>query len=160
MTTQWTDVVQALSSAAALVVAIVGFFVLRHQIKQVERGIRGETHSGLYQHNFEVMKFIGENAKVRPYFYDGTELAKGSEDYNLVMTAAGIMASLFEHVALQRPNLPKNVWESWVRHIKSMYAKSPALRQYYSEHRCWYSTDMLMLLKDMDLRSACNKTSA
>ena len=160
MTPRWTDIVQALTSTAALVVAIVGFFVLRHQIKQVERGIRGETHSGLYQHNFEVMKFIAEKGVVRPYFYDGKELEKDAADYDLVMTIAGIMASLFEHVALQRPNLPTDVWESWVRHIKSMYAKSPALRQYYSEHRCWYSTDMLMLLKDVDVRSTCNKTSA
>jgi len=159
MTPQWTDVVQALSSAAAFLLAVIGFLVLRHQIKQVERGIRGETHSGLYQHNFEVMKFIAEKNEVRPYFYDEKTLTGADPNYNLVMTMAGIMASLFEHVALQRPNLPNDVWESWVRHIKSMYAKSPVLRQYYSEHRCWYSTDMLVLLKDMDLRSACNEAS-
>jgi hypothetical protein len=160
MTPHWADMVQAASSVLALVAAIAGFLSLRHQIKQVERGIRGETHSGLYQHNFEVMRFIGENAPVRPYFYDGKELGKGDANYDLIMTAAGIMASLFEHVALQRPNLPDDVWESWVRHIKSMYAMSPALRQYFSEHRCWYSADMLMLLKDADAGSACNKASA
>ena len=160
MTPKWTDVLQALSSAAALLVALVGFLVLRHQIKLVERGIRGETHGGLYQHNFEVMKFIGENSEVRPYFYDGKELNKGQADYPLVMTAAGIIAALFEHVALQRPNLPDDVWECWVRHIESTYAKSSALRQYYSEHRTWYSENVLVLLKDPDLRSTCNETSA
>jgi len=147
MTPKWTDVLQALSSAAALVMAVVGFLVLRHQIKLVERSVRGETHSGLYQHNFEVMKFIGENPKVRSYFYDGTELNKGDADYALIMTAAGIIAALFEHVALQRPNLPDDVWESWVSNIQTTYAKSPALQEYYSEHRSWYSKDVLMLLE-------------
>ena len=160
MNPKWTDVLQALSSAVSLVVAVVGFLILRHQIKIVETGIRGETHGGLYQHNFEVMKFIGEHPVVRPYFYDETELNKEDPDYAIIMTTAGIISALFEHVALQRPNLPNEVWESWVRYIKRTYARSPAIRQYYSEHRDWYSKDVLNLLEGVDTQSACNKTSA
>lgn len=146
MAPTWTDIVQAVSSGCAVFVALVGFLVIRRQITQVERGIRGETHVGLYQHNFEVMKFVAEHPKLRPYFYDGAELKNEDPEYPLIITTAGMFAALFEHVALQKDNLPLHVWNSWVEDIKDKYERSPALRQYYQEHPEWYSSEMLALI--------------
>lgn len=142
---QWTDVVQAIAAIGSLLIAVVGFLILIFQIKQLERAIRGDTQSGLYAHTFEIMKFIADSPQIRPYFYDGKELRAGDESYDLVMTATEIVADFFEHVVLQKANLPDEVWQKWCLQIQKTYSNSPALQEYYAKNKLAYSMDVVSL---------------
>lgn len=142
---QWTDVVQAIAALGALFIAAIGFVVLIFQIKQLERAIRGDTQSGLYAQTLEIMKFIADNPELRPYFYDGKELQAGDESYNLVLTATEIVADFFEHVVLQKANLPDEVWQKWCFQIQKTYSNSPVLQEYYTTNKLAYSVDVVSL---------------
>lgn len=150
MTPTWADKTQAIAAVIACFIAIIGFIFLYWQISQVERAISGDTNASLFEQNFEMMKLFVEKPCVRPYFYDGKPLAKGDSNKDLVLAAAGIMASFFEHVALQKGNLSKDAWDGWVMHIKDMCKTSPALVNYYKEHTKWYSNKILSLICDCE----------
>jgi hypothetical protein len=142
----WTEVVQALGSAAALLVAIFGFGLLIHQIRQLERAIRGDTHAQLYEKAFQIMTLLAAHPDLRPYFYGNKVLRGKDPKQNEVMCAAEIVANFMEFVALQRQNLPKSVWERWATYIKDRYHTSKVLRDYFVVNRNWYADEILGLL--------------
>jgi hypothetical protein len=141
----WTDVVQAIAAIGSVLIAVVGFGILIFQIKQLERAIRGDTQSGLYTQTLEIMKFIADNPEIRPYFYEGKELRPEDTSYNLILTATEIVADFFEHVVLQKANLPDEVWQKWCFQIQKTYSNSPVLQEYYATNRLAYSVDVVSL---------------
>jgi hypothetical protein len=148
MAPRWTDVLQAIGAIGSLAIAIIGFGILIYQIRQLERAIRGDTQSGLYVQTFEIMKFIADNPEIRPYFYDGKELRPEDESYNLIMTATEIVADFFEHVVLQKANLPSEVWQKWCFQIQKTYSNSPTLQEYYTTNKLAYSVDVVTLCEE------------
>jgi len=145
MTPHWTDVLPAIGAVGSLLIAVIGFGILIYQIKQLERAIRGDTQSGLYDQTFEIMRFIADNPQIRPYFYEGKELRPGDESYDLIMTATEMVADFFEHVVLQKVNLPSEVWQKWCFQIQKTYSNSPTLREYYTTNKLAYSVNVIAL---------------
>jgi hypothetical protein len=156
MEPKWTDVLQAISALGSLVVAVVGFGILIYQIKQLERAIRSNTQSELYSQGFEILKFLGENPEIRPYFYEGKELDVGDKSGDLVLSATEIVADFFEHVVLQKRNLPEAVWQKWAVQIQKTYSDCPTLRQYYASNKSLYCEDIVRLCEE----SASNEKDA
>jgi hypothetical protein len=145
MTPQWTDVLQGIGAIGSVLIAVIGFGILIYQIKQLERAIRGDTQSGLYTQSFEILRFLADNPEIRPYLYEGKVLKMDDASYNLVMSATEIVADFFEHVVLQKPNLPANVWEKWAIQIVNTYSNSPTLQQHYASNKAAYCEDLLTL---------------
>lgn len=145
---KWTDILQAIGAAGSLVVAVVGFAILIYQIKQLERAIRTTTQSELYSQGFEILKFLGENAQIRPYFYEGKKLNANDEVRNLVLGATEIVADFFEHVALQRRNLPSAVWQKWAIQMQNTYLNCPSLQEHFSVNKNVYCEDIVRLCEE------------
>ena len=61
------------------------------------------------------------------------------------MSATEIVADFFEHVVLQKPNLPADVWDKWAIQIVNTYSNSPTLQQYYASNKVAYCEDLLTL---------------
>ncbi|MDT4952998.1 MAG: hypothetical protein QOJ02_1136 [Acidobacteriota bacterium] len=61
-------VVYVILTLAYVIVTLVGFLLLRRQIKQVDLSTRGETHGYLYNHQHSITRFFIDNPNLRPFF--------------------------------------------------------------------------------------------
>lgn len=145
----WTDVLQARAAVATLIVAAVGFFILFKQVRQLERAIRGDTHTGLYAHSFELMKLAVDKPDIWSYFHGNKELSLDDPNYQEVVIITEMTADFFEQVALQRNNLPGEVWEKWRNYLQSTYKTSPCLRAHFAHNHAWYSHKVISLFEKL-----------
>lgn len=150
MTPMWTDVALAVGSIGTFAVAVIGFPVLILQLRQIERATRGNTHSSLFAQSFETMKLIFGNPEFSPYIYADKELPQDDPHFFALKALVEIIADFLEHVALQKANLPKEVWMHWKEYIISMHRSCPLLREHFRQHADWYSESILMLFSDID----------
>jgi len=149
MVPMWTDVAQAMGAIGALLVAIIGFFILIIQIRQLERAIRSDTHSSLYSQCFDTTKLFYLNAKFLPYVYENKDLSKDDPSFYELSVLVEIIADFFEHIALQKTNLPDEVWNHWNNYIRSIYKSCPLLREHFRKRAEWYSEAILGLFKNI-----------
>jgi len=146
MTAEWAQTAQGIGAIGGLVITIVGFYLVYHQIRQIERSIRSDTYSKIFAQAFEVAKILAERPALRPYFYDNVDPTLGSSNICELNAIAEIVADLLEHITYQHNNLPPESWVKWVNFIQSMYRTSPVLRSYLERNRSWYLQEFLDLL--------------
>jgi hypothetical protein len=143
----WTDQAQAISSMAGVLVAIAGFLFVSYQIRQISRASRASAHAAIFAHSLELTHLMLDNPEVRPYLCDGKDLLKGDPLYSDVVLACEMFADFYEHVFLQRENLPKQSRTCWDKAITSRYQKNSALRKYIEEHESVYAPDFIASIK-------------
>lgn len=153
MNPSWTDVVQAICSLGALIVAVVGFVALIFQVRQLERAIRGDTHSKLYEQGLATVQLVFEAPNLWPYVYEGKETAPGDPDYFQLCALVEIIADFHEHIALQKPNLPPAVWQRWRDYLRETTRTCPTLRDHYRRRAPWYLQEILGLVSEGDART-------
>jgi hypothetical protein len=148
----WTDKVQAIAiivyvvlTFAYVIVTLIGFLLLRRQIRQVDLSTRGETYGELYSQQHSITTFFIENLQLRPYFYDNREI-ETEANYLQIMAVAEMVADFLEHIYLQLPNLPADVREGWAAYMERIYSNSPALRIHFDANGSWYSEELLEML--------------
>lgn len=163
-TVKWTDVgvfiVMIVGMLLQLGVSAVGFGLIwfqvglfRVQIEQLNRGIRGETHSRLYDHYLKVTERLAEQSKLRPYFYNpDKELKEDDAGYadlrEEIDMMCEIIAGLLEHAAVQEENLPKDSWEAcWKAYTIERFAKSVELRKFFRDNYEWYAESFRRVVK-------------
>ncbi|MGH9719954.1 MAG: hypothetical protein ACRD8O_07060 [Bryobacteraceae bacterium] len=131
---QW----QTLISGVELAVTVFGFSFVVYQIRQTNKAIRSTTHSALYAQLHDVSKIFLENHGLRTYFYEGTPIDPSHEHYLRALVIAEALADFFEHVHLQRENLPQAIWPYWVNYMNGMKNTSPLLKSYLDSKGQWY----------------------
>ena len=142
---KWTDVVIAIAVSLQLLISVVGFWLIWLQVKQLNRGIRGETHSRLYDHYLKVTERLAVESKLRPYFYDPKkELKEDDAGYadlrEEIDMMCEIISGLLEHAAVQKENLPKDSWVAcWQAYTYERFEKSVELRKFFRDNRKWYA---------------------
>jgi len=127
---------------AGVVVTVAGFFFVYYQIKQINRAGRASTHASIFSHSLELTRLMLDHPEVRPYLYDGKDIAEGDPAYNQVMLACEMLADFYEHVSLQRENLPKQSLDCWDKAMARRYLKNPVLEKYVEENGDVYARDL------------------
>lgn len=144
----WIEIGQVL-------VAAVGLFFIYRQLREVHedveaqgRNIQAQTLGHIYDHYFKVCHLFVARPYLRPYFYDAQSLAAFDHTVEAqlrrseVKAVCELITGLLEHAAIQRPNIPPQSWEDcWLPFLKEMYRKSPALEEFYWNHRHFYAAD-------------------
>lgn len=130
---------------AYVIVTMVGFLLLRHQIKQVDLSARAETHGYLYTHQHSITRFFIDNPALRPLFYDNKEATAQGDPTN-IRAVTEMIADFCEHIYLQLPNLPADVGIGWRCYLQGLYGSSPSLRSHLKVNGAWYSEDFISLL--------------
>ncbi len=143
----WADKTQAISSAAAVLIALIGFFFIYKQINQINQSGRASAHAAIFSHSLELTRLMLENPEVRPYLSDGKELHKEDPLYDKVILACEMFGDFYEHVSLQRENLPEQSRACWDKAIAYRYHNNPALKNYIDSHRVVYSSDLFGSIK-------------
>ena len=140
----WTATqIQTASSVAGVLVAIVGFGLVSYQIKQIGRAGRAAAHAAIFSHSLEVTQLLLDNHEVRPYLYDGKELSSEDPNYSKALFACELLCDFYEHVSLQKENLPSQSVECWDKAIATRYRGNPFLQSYLDAHQHLYAQDLL-----------------
>jgi hypothetical protein len=137
-----TDQVQAASSVAGVVVAIAGFVFIAYQIRQIGQAGRAGAHASIFSHYLEVTRLMLDNPEIRPYLYDGKKLSPDDPNYAKVLFACEVFGDFYEHVSLQRENLPHQSLECWDKAIADRYRRNPTLRTYLDARRHLYAPEL------------------
>lgn len=147
------------------VVGVIGlpllYFQMRSFFVQVKAqgreldAIRQQVLSGtlgyLYQQQNAIHMFFITNSDLRPYFY---ERVGAPADNTEVASTCEMILDFFEHIFLQRANLPSDVWEGWKSYMMDMYNNSPALSHFLNDHRNHYGEDLVRELAFAGPRSS------
>jgi hypothetical protein len=145
----WTDVTQAIASAASVVVGLIGFLLVVYQIRQLQRSIYGSTFESLYSQENNILHVFIDKPHLRPYFYDNKAVDPSDGNYNQVMAIAELCTDFFEHLSLAQENLPPETRFRWNRCIVDFYNSSPALRLHIQTYRDWYCDELLNLVSSI-----------
>jgi hypothetical protein len=138
----WADQVQAISAAVGVVVTFFGFVFVYRQIRQVSQASRANAHAAIFSHSLEITRVMLGNPKVKPYLSDKKDLPEGDPLYDEVVLVCEMFGDFYEHVSLQRENLPEQSRACWDKAIAFRYEHSPALRVYLADHRAAYASDL------------------
>jgi hypothetical protein len=133
----WTDQVQAISSIAGVVIAVAGILFVSYQIRQISQSSRASAHSAIFSHYLEMTRLVLDNPEVRPYLYEGEPLPNGVDDSrrSKVLVACEALCDFYEHVSLQRENLPKQSLTCWDKAIAERYEGNPVVKDYLETRR-------------------------
>jgi hypothetical protein len=142
----WTDLVQAISAALTVVIAIGGFAFVHHQIRQVERQMRGETHGKIFNHYSEITKTLQGEPSLRPYFYEKAASDADDPNYSRVQLLAEMFVDFFEHLAVQIENLPARSVDCWEKTAYWRYDMSPAIQAYLEKNKQLYPSTIYEMI--------------
>lgn len=101
ITAKWTEIVQALFS----IFSLVGVIFIIIQIDQVERAIKGETYSKIYDQEFALFQNLLNDSTYYDYFYEGKVTTPGTIQHKKVTVLIAMFADYIEHICLQKDNL-------------------------------------------------------
>ena len=134
---KWTDVLQLLITAG-------GFWLVIVQMKHLRRSTAGNTYATLYGEYMDVCKLFLERPKLRTYFYHpaagAPDMPDGGEARQEVEAMCELMTGLLEHAALQKMNIPDDIWEQcWKKYTDERFNESPSMRSYWEQNKDLYA---------------------
>jgi len=130
-----------------VIATIIGFIIVFFQIREVRHVLHSQAHGTLFTRDNELMKTLLERAELYPYFFEGKDIVKEDPNYNRVYLLADMWATNFEHIVMQKDFLPDHIWPPSQDYMRSIYATSPALRQYLRESGESFSDHLLEIFK-------------
>ena len=147
MITGWTDVAQTIATVVGVCIALVGVPIFIHQVRQLERSIRGDTHEKLYAHSAILMQLVFDNPELRPFVWGNVEIPADHPLTPRAQTLVEMYAQFVEHIVLQRPNMPPDLWPPWSKYVDAILETSPSLRKYI---RTWAPTFSPLLVERLE----------
>jgi len=144
---RWTDleaIIPIIGFSLQLLISAVGFSLVFWQIRLLNQGIQGDTHSKLYDHYLKVNDLLSKKPELRPYFYYDYKLKDDSPGHATVLAEIEMMSEiilgLLEHAAVQRDNLPADSWEHcWYAYTVERFKRSPELQRFFQDNHQWYA---------------------
>ncbi len=156
-TVKWTDVEilrwMKIGILVQAIISVLGFLILFFQITQLNRGIRGDAHSKLYDHYLKVTERLADAPHLRPYLYNCKILnleAAGYADLREELDMmCEIILGLLEHATVQKENLPEDSWHAcWEAYTNERLEKSVELRRFFRENYRWYAKSFQCVVKE------------
>jgi hypothetical protein len=141
----WTDVVEAIASGATVLVTLVGFLLVVHQIRLVKRSLQSDTNGRFCEQSLTIMAFMAERPYLYDYFYERKELVENDDNRIEVLCATEMMANYADLVVCNLSDVDRPVRERWHSFVADALANSPVLRGFIVERRRWYSDGLVEL---------------
>ena len=146
---KWTEIVEAISAAGSFLVTIVGFIFVLRQLRQVDQSIRGDTNASLCQQSLEILNAMMSRKGCYKFFYDGISLANDDPDREEILLLTEMIVNYLDLVALQKDNMPSNVWPRWKNFISDTIESSPVVTEHLTKFAFWYSEELNLILKQI-----------
>ena len=120
----------ALGTWAGPVVTLVGFLLLRNQMRAERRALETQTSWQMYETSISILTVFVEHPEIRPYFYDNRPAPAEEPLRSRVLATAELVADHMESVVLSRDAVEVNTRSVWVRYMQGLYRRSPVLRAF------------------------------
>lgn len=145
---KWTDKVQAMCGVLTLVATIIGFIFLSIQITQAKHALQASAHTAIYAQIQTIDQIFVDKPSLRKFFYDNYDFPADAteKEKEAVVPVADVMQDFFEHVTLQRENLPENKWPLWLKYMRFVYDNSPVMRRHLKENAAMYDPEYVKLI--------------
>src|SRR2546423_6140470 len=154
----WPIITQAIASVAYVFVTLIGFLLIRRQIKQVDFSTRRDAYGELYTQQHSITRFFLDHPTLRPFFYDNEPIVDDDAEYKKVMVVAEMIADFSEHIYMQLPSLPPDIQRGWQSYLKYIFDHSPAVRAHFKDKGDWYSFDFVQFLRAKSRGSSSSVT--
>ncbi|MET8283406.1 hypothetical protein [Micromonospora sp. NPDC005174] len=106
------------------------------------RYTRTDTRFAAYDRStdlfLEVDRLFLAQPDLRPYFYDGVQLAEDDVDRHRVEAAAELVLDVFEWIWRRQEELSHRDQEGWRHYILEMLDASPELCRFHHRHPAWH----------------------
>ncbi|MEA3076025.1 MAG: hypothetical protein QOF60_933 [Actinomycetota bacterium] len=86
-----------------------------------------------------------EHLDIKEHIEGGHGLPSGGPERQRIIAVTEMIATLFEHVFLERASMPDDLWTSW-QGFMSDYATQVAFNEYFDIRASWYSKPFLKFL--------------
>jgi hypothetical protein len=143
---KWTDAVQAL-------IQCIGFPLVIYQVNELRKSLYSTTHSNIYTHYVDTVRWFLDKPALYPYFREGVCLKDSGSTPELVQTHAQVhtlcelTTTLFEHAILERRNMPSTTWrDCWLPYIEASYEHSIEMRLFFEAHHRFYVPEFCALI--------------
>lgn len=133
------DSLQAYASVAGLILATIGLPVLLLQIRELQRSVRSGAHAAIYEQAADFRSHLVQYPHLRPYFFDGREIAPDHEEYDRVVTIGEMFLNQLEHIAVMADSFGRENKGALHRYVRNALENSPVLLRRIAENPAAYS---------------------
>lgn len=112
--------------------------LLRRQVRHGENVSRSQLYQEIAQQFIQLDRIFVENPHLRPYFYRDQQQPSTGRDREQVIAAAELMADLAESCVATADVLGARQAGDWDQYFRHVFARSPALREYWTEYGYLY----------------------
>lgn len=146
----WTDVAQGIGAILTVLISIIGFGFIYRQIIQTQKTIEQSNHTAIYAISAEFYRFLADNSKLRPYFYDGKEFNIEHNMSDQILIVCEMLTDIFEFVIIEHKSLHPSIYNTWISYIHLIYTNSPAFRYYIDKYESSYSEELLSIFSKIN----------
>ncbi|WP_372719647.1 hypothetical protein [Immundisolibacter sp.] len=130
---------EAASSAAGALIAIFGFAAVLWQLRQLDKDIKGNTRTSIYDMAARIKEVFLLRPHLRPYFFDGAEIVADDKHYPEALAVADYFCLYLEQITTQKSTIAECDRMAWCQYAHDIYHNSPIIRAYLAGKKQWYS---------------------
>ncbi|RMF31065.1 MAG: hypothetical protein D6759_10710 [Chloroflexi bacterium] len=139
--------IEALVSVVGLPLLLWSLREMARQTNLAAKATRASIYQNVATAMIEFDRFFVDHSELKPYFYGGKEIPEDHPDYARVMSVAEMLVDFMDEVTVLSPIVPKYLpWDTWKSYFQDLFVSSPALRNYWAEHKKWYPETLQKLL--------------
>jgi hypothetical protein len=133
------------AAVAGAIVGGVGAAFIFWQILEVQKALKAQTLSELYDQYFEICRLLADKPFLRPFFYDNLRFKEGPSQpaqRSEIDAVCELITGLLEHASVQRKNIPSQTWERcWLPFLEHMYDHSAELELFFVSNKHFYTAE-------------------
>lgn len=153
MSADWVNAyaawVSAIGTWIASVVVIISVLVLRAQLEDTRRAIRGASAQGAYALWVSIDQFLVQHPDLKPFLYGAKSLDTQMDETlkRRVESASEMMLDAMANSFHQLPHFNPDEREAYGNFLKDRYQTQPALKQFVDENVQWYPNSFVSFLR-------------
>ena len=126
-------------TAIYTVVTAVGLLVVWQTLSATNNSLKYNVYITSTNWTLEIDKMFFANPELRPYFYEGKDIAPTDPQYQRAVSMAEMLIDSMDSVAAIGENFPDEVkFDGWKNWIMGTFSNSPLLVRHLEELRDWY----------------------
>ena len=131
------------------IISVLGFVAVVVSLIYVAQNIKTQVYQSIGNQLIDINKVFVDHPELRPYFYEGKEISKGSKLYGLATSIAEMRLDFYDSVLIQMKYFPKYFVVGWKETIRDVFAFSPIMRETLEIRRKWYSPGLVQLARQV-----------
>jgi hypothetical protein len=126
-------------SIVGVFIAALGFFAVLLQLRQLDKDIKSNTRTSIYDMAARIKEVFLDRPHLRPYFFEGAEIPPDNAHYAEAVAVADYFCLYLEQITTQKSTIAASDRAAWCQYAHDTYNKSPIIKAYLADKKQWYS---------------------